>query len=94
MEVFGLLLIRAIYDERMIYVPLAPSAFKYFFGGNVTLRDLEVYDPEEHISCQQLLALPEAQLLNLELFDLAVTDENKHEYVDFKVTIVLRNSYF
>ena len=96
LEIFGTLLIRMIYDERTMSIPLAPSLFKFILDKSPTLRDLEIFDPEEYLSLQRLLALPNAQLCKLDFNGLKdngasiqVTDVNKHEYVELKVKELL-----
>jgi hypothetical protein len=91
-EVFGILLIRTIYDERTMPIPLAPAVFKYTFDKRPNLRDLEIFDPEEYRKLQRLLALPNAQQCGLNFNGLkdndtsiAVTDANKQEYVNLRV---------
>jgi len=95
---FGRILIKCIYDGRIVPITFAPSFFKYMLSVQPQFRDLEVYDPSLAHSFKKILA--DANVDNLELYfddlvlngdTIKVTNANKHEYIRAKVQHILIN---
>eukprot|EP00040_Diaphanoeca_grandis_P033352 m.204173 g.204173 ORF g.204173 m.204173 type:complete len:1153 (-) comp32880_c2_seq2:143-3601(-) len=93
-EAVGRLLVKAIFDGISVPVRLAPSVFKYFLDQEPTLADLELFDPLMARSLRELLMLENASDygFDFEEFgdgDREVSNYNRQEYVNKKVTQVL-----
>lgn len=90
----GVAIARAIYDERVVELPLASATWKYIFGAaaaDVNLGDLEAFDEQQAAQLKQLMRCPHVHTLELSFAycggseSVAVTDHNKSEFVRQKV---------
>jgi len=83
LEIFGRVLLRAIFDERTVDVPLAPSVWKYLQNIPLDMRDIYVFDPQLASSYQQILLSSNVESMDIYFDDneTQVTDSNKKEYI-------------
>eukprot|EP01119_Soliformovum_irregulare_P018114 TRINITY_DN5497_c2_g1_i2.p1 TRINITY_DN5497_c2_g1~~TRINITY_DN5497_c2_g1_i2.p1 ORF type:complete len:1176 (-),score=464.57 TRINITY_DN5497_c2_g1_i2:108-3635(-) len=95
-EVIGKLIIKCLFDGRMVPMALAPSLLKYLLGKKPTFRDLETFDPVLASNLRAILAMPDLKDLDLTFDgivpdggDILVTNANKMEYLQLKLEQVL-----
>jgi len=83
LELFGRVLLRAIFDERTVDVPLAPSVWKFLQNIPLEMRDIYVFDPNLASQYQQTLMSSNIEDLFLYFDDqeTQVTDVNKKEFI-------------
>mgnify|MGYP001065366249 CR=1 FL=1 len=66
-EAFGKILIKTIYDGRVVPLRFPPSMYKFLLGnGHYTLSDLETYDSYSATSLRNILTHPGADALGLD----------------------------
>jgi hypothetical protein len=83
LQLFGQMLLRAIFDERTVDVPLAPSVWKYLQNIPLDMRDIYVFDPQLASSYQHILLSSNVESMDLYFDDdtTLVRDSNKKEYI-------------
>ncbi|KDO32935.1 hypothetical protein SPRG_02628 [Saprolegnia parasitica CBS 223.65] len=88
-EAVGRFLGRAILDGQMLKLPFCPVLFKAMLGVPVSMDDVESLDRTLYKSLRYLLENDNADDLALTFPYIAVTDANKHDYVDTLVRYLL-----
>lgn len=93
LKTIGKIMIKCIYDQRVIPEIFPPCLFKYFLDIKVIFRDLEIYDKQmSHSLNQIMLTSIDDYGFNFEEFNEKsrdVTNENKQEYKDKKLEFYL-----
>lgn len=96
-EGVGRVIAKALVDDIPVALPLAPSAYRYLLHGEdrdrPTIHDYAAFDPESARSCLQILEVEDSSCLCLSFEDVGrpsddaeVTNENRQDYVDTKIT--------
>lgn len=93
LKTIGKIMIKCIYDQRVIPEIFPPCLFKYFLETKVEFRDLEIYDKQMAHSLNQIMLTSVNDYgFNFDEFDEIsrdVTDENKKEYKEKKMQFYL-----
>eukprot|EP01052_Picozoa_sp_SAG31_P000709 SAG31_NODE_20_length_34168_cov_33.651296_35_plen_307_part_00 len=97
-EGVGRVIAKTFVDDIPVALPLAPSVYRFLSDredstkSRTTIHEYAAFDPDSARSCMQILDMDDSSCLFLTFEDVgmpdnetAVTNENRHEYVDRKI---------
>jgi hypothetical protein len=95
LEAFGRAIVKALYEGRRLGGRLCPSVFKFITDSPPSMRDLQMFDPQQAKSLQWMLATVGVEEFGLHYESVdapelgPVTDANKAKFVRMKIEHVL-----